>query len=271
MLTEGGLVIYGGVIGGLVAGGIYCWRNQLKIAATADLVAPGFLIGLSLGRVGCLLHGCCFGGVCKAEQLPAIHFPAFSVPYDAQLESGQLLGVKLRDAYGPPGVIESIEADSPADQAAWSDGQHLQSITLGLAGQNAERPVDPLPLRADCVVDGNAVTFLPQQLPKESLPTHPSQIYASINALLLSLLVWQIQPIPRRDGVAFLIAIVLYAGSRFVLEWVRSDEVGQLGTPFTVAQLVGIGSALMAVAGLLYVWQLPVGRIWRWPGSLNVN
>ncbi|MEC8556568.1 MAG: prolipoprotein diacylglyceryl transferase family protein, partial [Planctomycetota bacterium] len=62
-LTEGGLVIYGGVIGGLLAGITYCWQRNLNVLAMADLIAPGFLIGQSLGRIGCLLHGCCFGGV----------------------------------------------------------------------------------------------------------------------------------------------------------------------------------------------------------------
>ncbi|MCA9183576.1 MAG: prolipoprotein diacylglyceryl transferase [Planctomycetales bacterium] len=43
-LTEGGLVIYGGVVGGLLAGAVYCRLQRLPITATADLVAPGFLI-----------------------------------------------------------------------------------------------------------------------------------------------------------------------------------------------------------------------------------
>ncbi len=262
MLTEGGLVIYGGVVGGLVAGGLYCWRHKLNVAATADLVAPGFLVGLSIGRIGCLLHGCCFGGVCQAA-LPAIHFPAFSVPYDAQLESGQLLGVQLKDAFSPPGTIESVLPGSPADHAAWKSGQYLQSIGLAIAGQPSN-PVLPVPLSANCLVDGRETVFTPDQLPTQSLATHPSQIYAAINALLLCLLVWHIQPLPQRDGTTFLIAILLYAISRFLLELVRSDEAGQLGTPFTIAQLVAIASAVVAAVLLLLASRLPKGRVWQW-------
>lgn len=263
-LTEGGLVIYGGVVGGLVAGAVYCRRHRLPILATADLIAPGFLIGLSLGRIGCLLHGCCFGGVCTAD-LPAIYFPAGSGPYNSQLDSGALLGIELEDAYGPPATISKIRPGSLGEQADWHSGQRVDAIEWGISGEPAESPVSPLPLRADVVVDGQRTSLLSNQLPLESLPTHPSQLYASLNALLLCMLVWQLQLVPRRDGVTFLIAILLYALSRFLLELIRSDEAGQLGTPFTISQLIALGSGLVAAAGLLVLWRRPVGRAWKWP------
>ncbi len=90
-LTEGGLVIYGGVFGGIAAGCIFCLVHRQPIRAFGDLIAPAFLIGYSFGRIGCLLNGCCFGGVCT-EALPTIQFPQGSGPYLAQLESGKLLG-----------------------------------------------------------------------------------------------------------------------------------------------------------------------------------
>ena len=243
-LTEGGLVIYGGVIGGLVAGIVFCRRQRLPLLATADLIAPGFLIGLSLGRIGCLLHGCCFGGVCTAN-LPAIHFPAGSGAYYSQLESGKLLGIELSDARIPPGTIGQVRADSLADQAQWRTGQHIDEIQWGDTGEP------------------RATTLLPSQLPSHSLPTHPSQLYASLNALLLCLLVWHLQPLPSRDGVAFLVAILLYALSRFLLEWVRSDEGGQLGTQLTISQLIAIGSGVVAAVALGLVYQRAPGRAWR--------
>ncbi len=262
-LTEGGLVIYGGVVGGLLAGAIYCRLQRLPITATADLVAPGFLIGLSLGRIGCLLHGCCFGGVCTAN-LPAIHFPAGSVPYNSQLDSGALLGIELEGTRSPPGTIANIRPGSLAENAEWKAGQRLDEIDWGASGELPASPTSPPPLRADVIVDGQRTTWLSRQLPAESLPTHPSQIYAAINALLLCLLVWQLQPLPQRDGVTFLVAILLYALSRFLLELVRSDEAGQLGTSLTIAQLIAVGSGLVAGIGLLVLWRRPRGRAWNW-------
>lgn len=264
-LTEGGLVIYGGVIGGLVAGIVFCWRQRLPLLATADLIAPGFLIGLSLGRIGCLLHGCCFGGVCTAN-LPAIHFPAGSGPYYSQLESGELLGIELSDARIPPGTIDQVQPDSLAAQAEWQPGQHIGEITLWRDDADpSASATSPPPLRVEVTVDGQTTTLLPSQLPTQSLPTHPSQLYASLNALLLCLLVWHLQPLPSRDGVAFLVTILLYALSRFLLEWVRSDEAGQLGTQLTISQLIAIGSGIIAALALVLVYRRPAGRAWQWP------
>ena len=262
-LTEGGLVIYGGVIGGLVAGLIYCRLQRLPLLSTADLIAPGFLIGLSLGRIGCLLHGCCFGGVCTAN-LPAIHFPVGSGPYSSQLESGALLGIEFSDARIPPGTIGAVRPDSLAEQAGWQVGQRVDEILWGDTGEPRMSATSPPPLRADVTVDGQITTLLPSQMPTQSLPTHPSQLYASLNALLLCLLVWQLQPLPSRDGVAFFVAILLYAVSRFLLEWVRSDEAGQLGTQLTISQLIALGSGIVAAIALVWLYQRPAGRAWQW-------
>lgn len=261
-LTEGGLVIYGGVVGGLIAGGTFCWRHRLPLAATADLIAPGFLIGLSFGRIGCLLHGCCFGGVCTAE-LPTIQFPAGSIPYTAQLSSGQLLGIELRDAFQPPGTIAEVRPGSLAEQAQIAPGEQLKHIARSEDGELTS-PFAPPQIYVEVQTSEKRIGFEPEDLPAWSLPVHPSQIYASINALLLCLLVWHIQPLPNRDGVAFWFAILLYAISRFLLEMIRSDEAGQLGTRFTISQLVAMGSGLIAFAAILIRFQLPPRREWDW-------
>jgi phosphatidylglycerol:prolipoprotein diacylglycerol transferase len=263
-LTEGGLVIYGGVIGGLIAGSAFCLRHQLKLTATADLIAPGFLIGLSIGRIGCLLHGCCFGGVCTAN-LPSIQFPAGSVPYSSQLASGELLGIDMERGKRPPTPITHVRSGSLAEQAHIREpGQTLQEFAWGEVGEPAG-PLGPPAMRADVSVEGEHISFASEQLPARSLPTHPSQIYAAINAFLLCWLIWHIQPLPRRDGVTFCIAIFLYAFSRFLLEGVRSDEAGQFGSSLTIAQIIGLASASVALAALWALTRLPPGRSWIWP------
>lgn len=262
-LTEGGLVIYGGVIGGLVAVLVYCWKKQLRITATADLVAPGFLIGLSLGRIGCLLHGCCFGGVCDA-QFPSISFPHGSGPYVAQVTDGRLLGVQLAGREFPT-TIEDIVAEGPASQKPIKRGEVVRSINPMLIQPGPEwDPNTPNPIVAEMTVGETTYNFFPSQLPFRSLPVHPSQIYASINGLLLCWIIWIIQPLPTRDGVVFCIAIALYAVSRFLLEGVRSDEVGQFGTILTVAQWVSLASFSAALVGLMVLSRRPEGRIWNW-------
>jgi phosphatidylglycerol:prolipoprotein diacylglycerol transferase len=58
---HGGLVYYGGLIGGIVAGTIYiCWK-KMPLWKTADVLAPSIALGSFFGRAGCLLNGCCYG------------------------------------------------------------------------------------------------------------------------------------------------------------------------------------------------------------------
>ena len=50
-ITQGGLVVYGSVIGGLTAGIIFLVRKKLPLLAIGDIIAPGMLVGLTLGRI----------------------------------------------------------------------------------------------------------------------------------------------------------------------------------------------------------------------------
>ena len=52
-VTKGGLVVYGSLIGGLAGFAAYIVNKKFPLWATLDLVAPGMLLGLVLGRVGC--------------------------------------------------------------------------------------------------------------------------------------------------------------------------------------------------------------------------
>ncbi|QDV23673.1 prolipoprotein diacylglyceryl transferase family protein [Aureliella helgolandensis] len=263
-LTEGGLVIYGGVIGGLVAGAFYCYRHRLYVPAVADLVAPGFLLGLSFGRVGCLLHGCCFGGICTAD-LPRIPFPQGSGPYQMQLLDGSVLGIEFAQTRHPPGRVDHVATDSAAAQAGVKAGDWVDGILLSEMEPTPERdPALPPPLMTQIELPGKHLRIASEATPDWSLPLHPTQIYASLNALLLCLLIWHLQPLPSRDGVAFCIAILLYALSRFLLEWVRSDEAGQLGTSLTISQWVSLATACLATVGLILLFRSPRKRVFVW-------
>jgi phosphatidylglycerol:prolipoprotein diacylglycerol transferase len=66
-LWEGGLVFYGGLIlAAAVAFSYMRWR-RLPIWKLADLISPLIALGLSFGRLGCFLAGCCYG---KETSLP---------------------------------------------------------------------------------------------------------------------------------------------------------------------------------------------------------
>ena len=56
-----GFVVYGGIIGGILAGWIYCRVKKLKFLEYFDLLAPSLALAQGFGRIGCLLAGCCYG------------------------------------------------------------------------------------------------------------------------------------------------------------------------------------------------------------------
>jgi len=56
-----GFVIYGAIIGGVGAAYIYCRVKKLNFIKHFDLVAPALAVAQGIGRIGCLLAGCCYG------------------------------------------------------------------------------------------------------------------------------------------------------------------------------------------------------------------
>lgn len=60
-VQEGGSAISGGVVAGIVAGAIYARRAGLPFWRTADAAAPAAILGLGLGRLGCLVNGDAWG------------------------------------------------------------------------------------------------------------------------------------------------------------------------------------------------------------------
>ncbi len=71
---HGGLVFYGGLGAGLLAGfGGFRWL-QLPVWVTIDLMTPPLVLAHAIGRIGCFLNGCCYG---KPTELPwGVRFPS---------------------------------------------------------------------------------------------------------------------------------------------------------------------------------------------------
>lgn len=60
-LQQGGLSVWGGVVGGVLAGAAYARWAKLPLARVADVAAPGLLIGQIVGRLGSLVNGDAYG------------------------------------------------------------------------------------------------------------------------------------------------------------------------------------------------------------------
>ncbi|MEI6667802.1 MAG: prolipoprotein diacylglyceryl transferase [Acidobacteriota bacterium] len=167
-LARSGGVFYGGLLVAFVVGLWYVRRCRLPVWATADAIAPGIALGHVVGRMGCLLAGCCYG-------LPT------TLPW----------GITFNDAF---------------------------------AASNVGTPLH--------------------------LALHPTQLYdAAAESLILFLLLGTERRGRRFDGRTFWVYILLYAISRFGIEFFRGDPRGAtLG--WSTSQLISLGLVPLAIVML---------------------
>jgi phosphatidylglycerol:prolipoprotein diacylglycerol transferase len=60
-IWEGGLAIWGGVAGGILAAAILAWKNGWKFPRLLDAGAPGLVLAQAIGRVACVITGDAMG------------------------------------------------------------------------------------------------------------------------------------------------------------------------------------------------------------------
>jgi prolipoprotein diacylglyceryl transferase len=56
-VNEGGLAIYGTIVGGPLAGALYAWRKGLNVPRLADVAAIPLILGMAIGRIGDIING----------------------------------------------------------------------------------------------------------------------------------------------------------------------------------------------------------------------
>jgi phosphatidylglycerol:prolipoprotein diacylglycerol transferase len=79
----GGLSMYGGIIGGILAEVVFFAVKKIPILPYADAFAPSVGLGIFLTRIGCFLNGCCFG--LPTSSWLGVHFPLDSPAGQCQL------------------------------------------------------------------------------------------------------------------------------------------------------------------------------------------
>jgi prolipoprotein diacylglyceryltransferase len=142
MIWQGGLVFYGSAIGGVVGYALaYVFvirKHGLSTWKMADLIAPCAAVGLCLGRVGCLLNGCCFGNV-ACPHCPALTFPlsapprtALLVPRGYQTAAGFTMADR-RDAR----TVAAVEPGSPAAQSGLRRGDVITGVESRVGKEEA--------------------------------------------------------------------------------------------------------------------------------------
>jgi len=259
-VTQGGLVVYGSFIGAVVGLVGFFHKYKMPRLATLDLIAPSLMLGVAIGRVGCFLNGCCFGGI---SDLPwAVTFPSSPVPspayiYQVEHADAFLQGLKFVGDPSNDPVITEVQRGSaaekqglePGERVVWINGrlartvEHAQWILMH--AQRAEKEI-AIRTHGSASVAAWPVTGPPPR----SEPVHPTQLYSSLNGLVLFLLLLAYARVRRRDGQVFALLLTLYPVTRFVIEIIRTDEPGVFGTGLTISQT----TSLVLLFGAVVLW-----------------
>lgn len=64
MFTNGGLSIHGGILGGIIAGGLWSKFHQKPFFKFADIISYGLILGQAIGRLGNYFNSEAFGAPC---------------------------------------------------------------------------------------------------------------------------------------------------------------------------------------------------------------
>jgi len=88
-----------------------------------------------------------------------------------------------------------------------------------------------------------------------NVPLHPTQLYEALSEFaIFALLYWRIGK-PHRRGAIIMLYLLLYGAVRFVVEFFRYHEQGNLwGTPIDTSQWISLGLCAAAAACLL-MWR----------------
>jgi phosphatidylglycerol:prolipoprotein diacylglycerol transferase len=137
-IANGGLVVYGSIFGGMLGSLIFMIRNKMPVWATFDLMAPAMMLGLSIGRIGCLLNGCCYGGVTDVAW--GIVFPEGSPAHFHQIEHGQTFYCGLKFAEQSIGntlflAVKEVQPESEAARVGLKPNMLLRGIVGVIDGK----------------------------------------------------------------------------------------------------------------------------------------
>ena len=79
---EGGLAVYGGLVGGVLTGLVYALRAGLPAWKMGDAAAPGMILGQAVGRLACIPNGDAYGAPTSAPWAFIYTNPLSMIPRD---------------------------------------------------------------------------------------------------------------------------------------------------------------------------------------------
>jgi prolipoprotein diacylglyceryltransferase len=271
-IWDGGLVFYGSMIGGVV-GYVLAYhfvirKHGISNWKLADVIAPSIALGLALGRIGCFLNGCCYGNVACPDCRFQAHFPLSSPARFVLVHEGLQTpaGFTMDDQAEDDRTVGVVDPASDAAAKGLQAGDLIVGAIVEVNRQPTHRPIENFRDLQDLLVRewprgenklvlevkrGNEDITLPAIYPR-TIGLHPTQIYSSIGAFIIFLLLLAYYPLKRRDGEVMALLMLTYPVERFLEEALRNDTPPMALFPGWPAMTVSqYGSQILFVGGLL--------------------
>jgi prolipoprotein diacylglyceryltransferase len=267
-IWDGGIVLYGAVLGGVASFFLAYWlyyrKDGFEVLRFLDVVAPSVALGLVLGRLGCFLNGCCYGQVAAAACLAVtpVGFPMCAPPREATVQSGCQTVAGFTHGPGMDGrgaVVGMVSPGSPAYDAGLREGAVIVSVNGSPITSSAQLDVALGNIQA--WPRGRSLLEMEVE-PKPGAPAvrvaytpytiglYPTQLYESVSMLLLMLVLLAYTPLRRNPGQVTAVLMIAYGLHRYLNELLRDDPRPK--------GLESYGSVALVTGGLL---------LWLWLNS----
>ena len=285
-LTAGGMEFYGGFIGGMVGIIVFMLVRRVSFRLYFDILAPSLMLGMAAARIGCFLNGCCWGAPAPPQGLPwAVRFPYASPAEHRQWEDRQMtlpaeliavyssgqaypLGRDLLDVGDKAAAAQlrqwrEAQADLKKAQASGADSATLAKLNRQVDRakkrlEASEQTIQPLQTQAQRFdINVGQLERMARATAYHSLPVHPAQLYASLDALVMALLLSAIFYRRKRHGVVTGIMFILYPLCRIVEEIIRIDNPHD-AAGLTISQFVSVMGIAIGIAWLVAIYRMPL-------------
>lgn len=224
-IRSGGLTFYGGLILATPAVLGYFVYKKVPARAAIDICAPCIALGLAIGRIGCLLNGCCYGADASASLPWAIQFPYGSDAYVDAYHQGRITPppqLLVPTVDGPPRLITPQELEQGFIETGDPNQPHylITPEVKQLAAQQHSQWV------------------------------HPAEVYCSLNSFLIMALLLAYLSVPHVDGRVFALLLMTEGPTRFLLELLRVEPpvLGQMSLSMVLGILLFIVGVILWVA-----------------------
>lgn len=229
---DGGLVAYGGYLGGIVFAYAYLFLAKQSFFAFSDHAAPQLGLGLGFTRVGCFLYGCDYGK--PTDLFWGIKFPRWNFPDLAQY--GLVKGSAAFDHH----VKKCYQLLTGSGTFGGTNNNPGNLTTEMVAQCKALGAKVGAPVHYERLYNAMDSSFA----------VHPTQLIASLTGFLIfGFLLW-FRPRRKFDGQVLLVFLAIYAVFRFGIEMMRDDlQRGSVGV-LSTSQFISL--AVLVATGVLW-------------------